>query len=272
MGKLMADLREGRRSERVRDAVAADAIEHYQYRALAASDPRLCDELAVDKVYAGLKRTGSWGCREWYWDMAAARALTTKKGDFESICRSSVAHDYPSLTAEDGVAICGSIARNIEDPKAMCEELARRYLGPETVKACMNEFSRYSSEPVLGATQDQIPDLLAARYLALDRYVKAHRAKSRAHCKDSELCLALMGDAPRVAKEYARKVSNTVCSVEADELAQDRSKDPGALLEQGQNLLAQLDGALGPDQVDERAERLARLRYRFETALEKRGR
>jgi cytochrome c peroxidase len=260
--------------EKVRPLVINDLLAAHQYRAFVAKDPTVCDALApMEKHYFGINRTAPWGCREWYWDMAAANALTTKNGKFEDICRHSVAHDYPGMNGEDGMAICGVIARHIDEPEKMCRALVPRYLGMETVPSCVNEFARYSRDADVGKTQNGVPDQLYKRYVALDLYVRAYNAKDIAVCGDSELCRVLMGDGDKIAKTYEDKVRGVVCAAAA---APTGGLDPAksaALLDQGGDLLARAeDGRPSDDraaarQIDARQERLSRLRQRFDEVV-----
>jgi cytochrome c peroxidase len=259
--------------DRIRPLVIQDLLTYYQYNAYAAMDPRVCDRMApLKKQYFGIDRTAPWGCREWYWDMAAANALTTENGRFEEICRHSVAHDYPHMSGDDGLAICGIIAKNVNTPKKMCEGLVPRYMGPETVPACVNEFSRYSRDADIGKTQSGVPDQLFRRYVALDRYVRAYRGKDPSQCGDSELCKVLLGGGVKIADRYAAKIRSNVCGVLAAPAQADPSRS-AALLDQGGELIARaesrraLSDRRAAAEIDARAERLARLRRRYRQAL-----
>ncbi len=253
--------------------VIGDLMTYHQYRAYAAMDPKVCDKMApLQKEYFGIHRTAPWGCREWYWDMAAANALTTENGRFESICRRSVAHDYPHMDGDDGVAICGVIARNVDHPAEMCRKLVPRYMGPETVPACINEFARYSRDADVGKTQNGLPGLLYNRYVALDRYVRAYRGKDPSRCGGSELCRVLMGDGDKIAAVYAGRVRESVCGVLAAPSPADLGR-AGEMLDRGGELLDRAEGARAPAdraaarEIDRRVERLARLRRRYDAAL-----
>jgi len=262
------------RLDKVRPLIVNDLLTIHQYRAFAAKDPAVCDALApLEKHYFGISRTAPWGCREWYWDMAAANALTTRNGKFEDICRHSVAHDYPGMSGEDGLAICGVIARRIDEPEAMCRALVPRYLGPETVPSCVNEFARYSRDADVGRTQNGVPDQLYKRYVALDLYVRAYKAGDAAKCGESELCRVLMGEGETIAKSYETKVRGAVCAAAA---APEGGADPAksaALLEQGGEALSRAEESRPASdraearRIDERLERLSRLRRRYEEAV-----
>ena len=262
------------RLETLRPLVIEDLLTYHQYRAFAAKDPAVCDALApMEKHYFGISRTAAWGCREWYWDMAAANALTTRSGKFEEICRHSVAHDYPGMSGEDGLAICGIIAKQVDEPEKMCRSLVPRYLGPETIGACVNEFSRYSRDADVGKTQSGVPDLLFKRYVALDRYVRAYKAKDAALCGESELCRVLMGGGDAIAKRYETKIRGAVCAAAgAPEGGADPAKS-AALLEQGGEVLARAENERSSSdrgaarEIDARVERLSRLRRRYDEAV-----
>ena len=278
VGGFLKEVSAGKRTEAemrvLQPLLVEDMLLYHQYRAFAAKDPKVCDAMApVEKHYTGIARTAAWGCREWFWDMSAADALTRRTGKFEEICRHSVAHDYPGMTGQDGVEICGVIAGGINEPEKMCRGLVPKFLGAETMGACVNEFSRYSRDADVGRTQEGVPDQLFRRYVALDRYVRAYRGKDPKACGGAELCRVLMGEGDEIAKVYEAKMRESLCGATVKTA---ESADPSSarvLLERGGDLLADLEGARGSGdraaaaKLDERAEKLARLRAAFDGAL-----
>ena len=226
----------------IRGAVIEDSLRYFQYKAFAAKDPAVCDQMAsLQKEYSGITRTAAWGCREWYWDMSVANALATKSPRVEWLCRQSVAHDYPNMTEDDGLFICSTIASNISDPSALCAKLIPKYMGGETHDSCVNEFSRYSRHADIGKTQSGVPDLLFSRYVALDLYTRANAAKDILACGASELCRVLMGQGDRIAEDYAAKIKESVCRIAVKDAPAAPEQSAGGLLDLSERLLSQAE-------------------------------
>ena len=195
-------------------SVQDDVIEYFQNRAFAAQDPEVCAGAAqVKKSYFGITRTGEWGCREWFYDLATARALMTRSPEIETWCRRSHAHDYPGMPKEDGAKICAVIAKNIDRPEELCSKLIPAYMGTENHKACVNEFSLYVRRDDIGRTQEGIPPGIFNRYVGLDSFTIAKKAGDPALCGESETCRVLMGQGSALARETAKRVQNRVCVV-----------------------------------------------------------
>ncbi len=275
---FLRDVATGKRSEgemrELHPMVIEDLLIYYQYRAFAAKKAEVCDVMApVEKHYFGISRTAAWGCREWFWDMSAADALTRRTGRFEEICRHSIGHDYPAMTTVDGNEICGVIAKDVDNPERMCRGLIPKYLGQETMGACVNEFARYSRDADVGKTQEGVPDQLFRRYVALDRFVRAYRAKDASTCGESELCHVLMGEGEAIARTYEKKMSESVCGVLTKRVGTVAPSQTKLLLDRSGELVAEFESMRGAGdraarvEIDARAEKLARLRSTFDRAL-----
>ncbi|MBI5629696.1 MAG: hypothetical protein HY921_02295 [Elusimicrobia bacterium] len=193
------------------DLALPRAALYFRYLALAKGDPRVCSALApFRKVFTGQSVPHDEACREWYHEMAFARALAGRTEDFPRICRDSLSRQ-PTMGPNDAEFLCGLLEKNMESPSAVCPSLVPRYYGPHQVRACARGFKAYEGEASACDGLRGTFDLYAERCRGIALSRKAIASGDAGVCADSDVCRALAGRGMELAAAISRGLEEKLC-------------------------------------------------------------
>ena len=257
-------------AELLRSSVISDLILYYQYAAWSKGAPDACAEFKLTKSYFGITVPGERLCREWWHEQSMISAIVRRDGRFKEVCRLANSVYFSDLTEADSAAVCGIIEGGLDRPAELCARLSPRYLNPDKRRLCEIEFERYSRYDEPGVCVPLEGSEVQLQYCRdVTSYARAWHAKDKERCGTSETCRALMGGAPKLAAAYEAKIKARACAFFASRGGAAGPGEASALLEQAQALLTGADESTPAlaRAVDEREERVARLRRRQDELL-----
>lgn len=206
--------------ERVTRALAAagspraelfdDAVRAHVYRALAGAGGEACAPLrGLQHVSSGLSQSAEFFCRDWYHELELVRSAADPAA-FEPSCRRAYAWSYRDLGEDEVSAVCAEIAKGLSRPAALCAALAPRFIDARLKSACEREFR------LLGGTAYSCPDSADRPWTQrrCEEYSLFHKARIAADpavCGRRELCRALAGEAPTLARGLEEDVLARAC-------------------------------------------------------------
>ena len=157
-------------------------------RALAKEEPGACRALGL---VARTSLDDVTDCTGIYWDLALARALTSRRADVMAVCAGNIRFRKPEVPQAEIDGVCSAL-RDAPAVASVCGDIARRYpaLFP-TAANCLHAFGIYRGEDC--ASHDGDFDYQRRLCESAGDYARAYRAKSPGLCRDY-LCRFLMGE------------------------------------------------------------------------------
>lgn len=261
--------------EALRARVIEDLTAYFQFTAWSQGKPDVCERFKLSKSAFGVTVPGERLCREWWYEKSMVASIVLRGRDFKKVCRLAHSVYFGELTEADSAEVCGVIEANLDRPAALCARISPRYLNPAKIRSCEIEFERYlryDDPDVCRPLQGTDAQLQYCRDIVA--YARARHAGDPALCGDSETCQALMGGAAVLAARHAASARENACAFFAEaRVPAPASSGAQDLLDKAQDLLADWEAGAGPAgkvearEVDEREERIARLRQRLDPEL-----
>jgi len=276
--RFAADLRSRRFDGELTDALVKatfdDLMRWRSYVALRSGDPRDCDALkGLQRTYNGLQVSADASCREWTAAAHFSRALMRRTPDFPQACRLSLRQGYAAMTEPEIERTCALIGARVDEPEALCAQLAPSVLAPERIPACVAEFSRYArgAAPDSCAGLETGAEILRERCRALVALRRARDGGGPQACGSSDLCRVLAGDDAGPEARVRERMGSFACALISGAALSARHADLDLArrgLDEARAGVAAAEAAraagdrAGAAAVDAAAERVARLEAR----------
>lgn len=195
----------------IRDSIRSPLANFYEYSAVLAGNPAVCEQFQLPRTYYGIALSGNFACRLNFHINSLSHALIAQSPEFKNTCKQSLIETYHDVSDQSAAGACAVIEKNFSSPR-LCSMIIPAYLSPNDTDQCEDQFKVFAGQENVGACK-ALPAPQNKRCRDLTRLKKAASVNNPGLCADSELCWAIMGNRGKSAGRVARKIKEDVCRI-----------------------------------------------------------